>query len=61
MKYCRFPLAEILNKILASEGEDLKTALNNDFYLYHINLHIIQSSINKIIVFNVIKYFLNKN
>lgn len=29
-KCCRFPLSEILNKVLASEGEELKSPLNND-------------------------------
>ncbi|KAL4126554.1 hypothetical protein QTP88_010775 [Uroleucon formosanum] len=29
MKCCRFPLSEILNKVLASEGEELRTPLNN--------------------------------
>lgn len=33
MKCCRFPLAEILNKVLASEGEELKTPLNNDSFI----------------------------
>jgi len=33
MKCCRFPLAEILNKVLASEGEELKTPLKNDLFL----------------------------
>jgi hypothetical protein len=33
MKCCKFPLAEILNKILASEGEELKIVLNNDLFI----------------------------
>jgi len=33
MKCCRFPLAEIQNKVLASEGEELKTHVNNDLFI----------------------------
>jgi len=33
MKCCRFPLAEIQNKILASEGEELKTLVNNNLFI----------------------------
>jgi len=33
MKFCRFPLAEILNKVLASEGEELKTPLNKNLFI----------------------------
>lgn len=33
MKCCRYPLSEILNKILASEGEELKIPLNNNTFI----------------------------
>jgi hypothetical protein len=33
MKCYRFLLAEIQNKVLASEGEELKTSLNNDLFI----------------------------
>lgn len=33
MKRCRFSLAEILNNVLASEGEELKPPLYNDLFI----------------------------
>jgi len=60
MKCCRFPLAEILNKVLASEGEELKMPLNNNLFIIESfkidkkNSQILDSLFSKKLLFNQI-------